>query len=92
MRPLVEVLVGISIVLQLWFVIRLGSPRRSENPPIAWLITALTWGTIAFETLLLLALFRIPTPWWIAAVTLAALDGVWAWWLVALHRSRGSAR
>jgi len=87
-RPLLQVLVTASIVLSLWFVLTLGSPRRSENPLVAWLLAAWAWVTVAFETLLLLSLFRVHVPLWLAAVVLLAQDGVFTWRLILLHRAR----
>lgn len=85
---LLRILVAASVGLSLWFVLSLGDPRRSENVLIAWLLAAWAWVTIAFETLLLLALFRIAVPSWIAAVVLAGQDVVFGWRLVLLHRTR----
>lgn len=85
---LLQALVAASVLLTLWFVLTLGSPRRSENPTIAWLLAAWAWVTVAFETLLLLALFQIHVPAWLAAVVLFAQDGVFAWRLALLWRSR----
>lgn len=87
---LLQLLVAASIGLSLWFVVSLGDPRRSENPSTAWLLAAWAWVTVVFETLLLLALFRVHVPPWIAAVVLFAQDGVFAWRLVLLHRARRS--
>jgi len=84
----IQLLVTASIGLSLWFAVSLGDPRRSENPPVAWLLAAWAWVTVAFEALLLLALFHIHVPAWLAAVVLFAQDGVFAWRLVLLHRAR----
>jgi hypothetical protein len=85
---LLRALVGASISLSLWFVVSLGDPRRTANPPVAWLLAAWGWITIAFELLLLLALLRIHVPPWLAVGVLAAQDTVFAWRLVLLRRSR----
>lgn len=84
----VRVLVGASILLSLWFVISLGNPRRSENPAVAWLLAAWGWVTVAFETMLFVALFSVRVPVWLAAVVLAAQDGVFAWRILLLRRAR----
>jgi hypothetical protein len=84
----IQLLVAASIGLSLWFVVSLGNPRRSESPTMAWLLSAWAWVTVAFETLLLLALFRIHVPAWLAAVVLFAQDGIFAWRLVLLRRTR----
>jgi len=88
----VQLLVAASIGLSLWFVLSLGDPRRSENPTIAWLLAAWAWVTVAFEALLLLALFHIHVPVWLAAVVLFAQDGVFGWRLVLLRRARRADR
>lgn len=88
MTVLLQGLVAASVLLTLWFVLTLGSPRRSENQPIAWLLAAWAWVTVAFETLLLLALFQVHVPGWLAALVLFAQDGVFAWRLALLWRSR----
>lgn len=88
MRALLEFLVGASIVLTLGFVLALGPPWRSRAPGMAWMLASWAWATVAFETLLLLVLFRVPVPLWLAAVALLAQDGVWVWRLVLLHRER----
>src|SRR5258705_33899 len=85
---LLQLLVAASIVLSLWFVLSLGNPRRSENPVVAWLLAAWAWGTVAFELLLLAALFRGHVPPWLAVVVLFAQDGVFGWRMVLLRRSR----
>ena len=85
---LLQLLVAASIVLSLWFVLSLGDPRRSENPIVAWLLAAWAWVTVAFEVLLLLALFRVHVPPWLAVVVLFAQDSVFAWRMVLLRRSR----
>lgn len=88
MRVLLELLVAGSIGLTVWFLVDLGRPWRSEGPLIAWLLAL--WGgvTVAFETLLLLALLSVEVPAWIAALVLAAQDGVFAWRLILLRRAR----
>lgn len=88
MTTLLRILVGASIGLSVWFVITLGPPQRSDNPLIAWLLAAWAWVTIAFEVLLLLALFHIAVPLWIAAVILATQDAIFGWRLVLLYRTR----
>jgi hypothetical protein len=85
---LLRLLVAASIGLSMWFVLSLGDPRRSENQTVAWLLAAWAWVTIAFEALLLLALFRVHVPPWVAVVVLAVQDGVFGWRLVLLYRAR----
>lgn len=88
MRIAIQALVAASILLTLWFVLQLGDPRRSQSPTVAWLLAAWGWITIAFEALLLAALLRIHVPSWLAVLVLFAQDGIFAWRLVLLHRSR----
>lgn len=88
MTVLLRVLVAASILLTLWFVISLGDPRRSENATVAWLLAAWGWITIAFETLLLLALLHVHVPTWVAVLVLFAQDAIFAWRLVLLRRAR----
>jgi len=91
-RAVLQLLVGGSIGLTLWFVLSLGPPRNSQNPSVAWLLAAWAWVTIAFETLLLLALFSVMVPSWLAAGVIAAQDGIFAWRLVLLRKSRRADR
>lgn len=88
MVNLLRMLVAASVGLSLWFVVALGPPQRSDSPLMAWLLSAWAWVTIAFEVLLLLALYRVRVPLWIAAAILAAQDGVFGWRLVLLYRTR----
>lgn len=88
MTTLLRALVAASILLTLWFVISLGDPRRSDSPTVAWLLAAWGWITVAFETLLLLALLRIHVPSWLAVLVLFAQDGIFAWRLVLLRKAR----
>ena len=85
---LLQVLVAGSIGLSLWFVVALGPPWRSQAPTIAWLQAAWAWVAILFEALLLLALFRVGVPLPVWGVVLFAQDGVFAWRLILLRRSR----
>ena len=88
MTVVVQVLVAASIGLTLWFVLSLGPPERSGNVPVAWLLAAWAWVTVAFEVLLLLALFHVHVPVWLAALVLLVQDGVFAWRIVLLRRSQ----
>lgn len=88
MRLLVQVLVGISILLSLRFIADVGNPRRSEIPTIAWLLAAWGWVSVAFETLIFVAMFDVDIPLWIAAVVLAAKDGVYTWRIAVVRRAR----
>jgi len=88
----IQLLVAASIGLSLWFAVSLGNPRRSENPTVAWLLSAWAWVTVAFELLLLLALFRIHAPPWLAALVLFAQDAIFGWRLVLLYRGRRADR
>lgn len=88
MVNVLRLLVGLSVGLSLWFVLSLGPPRRSDNTPVAWLLAAWAWVTIAFELLLLLALFHVRVPLWIAALVLAGQDAIFGWRLVLLYRTR----
>lgn len=92
MRYVLEALVGGSVLLTGWFVLLLGPPQRSVNPPMAWMLAAWAWVTIALESLLLLSLFRVAVSPWIAVVVLLAQDGIWVWRLVLLYRSRRGDR
>lgn len=83
-----EVLVGASVLLGIWFALELGRPWRSENPPMAWLLAAWAWSTVAVETVLLLALFRVAVPAAVVAMVLLGQDSVWVWRLVKLRRER----
>ena len=84
----VQLLVAASIGLSLWFVLSLGPPMRSANVKVAWLLAAWAWVTVAFELLLLLTLFHVHVPIWLAALVLLVQDGVFAWRIVLLRRSR----
>lgn len=88
MRAVFEVLLGLSIVLGVWFAAELGPPWRSDSRVMAWLLAAWTWSTVAVETVLLLALFRIHVPWWVVVAVLVSQDAVWVWRLVKLRRER----
>lgn len=89
-RVLLQLLVGLSIVLTVWFLVALGRPWRSESPTTAWLLAAWAWVTAAFEVLLELVLFRITFPLWVATVILMAQDAVFAWRLVKLRQTRAA--
>ena len=89
---LIQLLVAASIGLSLWFVFSLGPPQGSGNVPVAWLLAAWAWVTIAFEVLLLLALLHVHVPPWLAALVLLVQDGVFAWRIVLLRRSRQADR
>jgi hypothetical protein len=85
---LLEILVAASVLLTLCFALYLGAPWRSEYPPMAWLLAAWAWVTVAFETLLLLALFHIHVPPLLAVLVLAVQDGIFTWRLVLLRQTR----
>jgi len=87
-RLLIQVLVGLSILLPLGVVLRLGDPRRSENPRMAWLLAAWGWVTVAFESLLFVATLGLRVPNWIAVIVLMSQNAVFAWWLIAVYRAR----
>lgn len=84
MTAVVQVLIGASIGLSMWFVLDLGHPRGH----VGWMLAAWGWVTVAFETMLLLATFRVHVPAWAAVVVLLAQDAVFTWRLVLLRRSR----
>jgi hypothetical protein len=87
-RVVFEALLALSVALGLWFAVELGRPWRAENPTMAWLLAAWAWSTVAVESILLLALFRITVPWWVVVVVLAAQDAVWVWRLIRLRQER----
>ena len=84
--------VGTSLLLGLWFVIAFGPPWRSENPPMAWLQAGLALAAIAFDVVVLLALFRLIPIAWSGLLVLAAQDAVFAWRLAVLLRARRRER
>ena len=77
-------LITVSALLGLVFVATLGLPWRSANPAMAWLQSMLAWAAIAFDTVLLLAVFRVHVPTWIVAAILLGQDAAFAWrlWLL----------
>jgi hypothetical protein len=77
-----------SIGLTLWFVLWIGRPRASANPPIAGLLSAWAWTSAAVDVLLLLVVLGLPAPVWLAVVVLAVRNAVWVWRLRALARAR----
>jgi len=87
-RIVFAVLIGVSMLLGLDFVVSFGPPWRSESPAMAWLQAGLAWVALAFDTVLLLALFRVAAPMWIVALILLGQDAVYAWRLVVLRRAR----
>lgn len=84
----IRILVGLSIVLTLAFVLRLGPPWRSANAAGAWLWALMGWTSVAFDTILLLTLLHIPVPAGAALLVLLVQDGVYAWRLFRLETSR----
>lgn len=82
------VLVGVSVVLGLCFVIVFGRPWRSDNPAMAWLQWALAAVALAFDAMVMVSLFRVAVPMWAVALILLAQDGVFAWRLAKLARTR----
>ena len=85
---MIQLLLTASVGLPMWFVLSLGDPRRTQNSRTAWLLAGWGWVTVAWETLILLATFRVAVPLWLAALVLLAQDGVFGWWLVQLYRTR----
>lgn len=81
-------LVGVSIAVTMWFVLRLGNPARTADPAGAWLWAALGWVTVALDTLLLLVLLHVRFPEWIAGLVLAAQDAVYVWRSIRLEKAR----
>jgi len=91
-RAMLGLLVAVSILVTLWFVLRLGNPTRTADPGGAWLWAALGWVTIALDTLLLLVLLHVRFPEWIAGAVLAAQDAVYVWRSVRLEKARRQDR
>lgn len=92
MRLTLQVLLAASILLTALSVLDLGPPYRNANPQVAWLLAAWGWITVALETLLLLALFRVHVSPWVAVVVLLVQDGIWVWRLVVQRRARRKRR
>lgn len=90
MRLLIQILVGLSVLLPLGVVLKLGDPRRSDSPTTAWLLSSWGWVTVAFEALLFVAVLGVGVPNWLGALVLAAQNVVFAWWLVVVHRVRNA--
>lgn len=82
------VLVGASVLLGLCFVVVFGRPWRSDNRAMAWLQWALAAVALAFDVVLMLALFGVVVPMWVVALVLLAQDGVFAWRLAKLAWTR----
>ena len=88
MRVLFGFLIAGSIGLGLWFIVSYGRPWRSDYPAMAWLQSALAAVPVAFDSLLLLALFKLTAPVWLVVAILAAQDVVFGWRVVTLMRAR----
>lgn len=80
----------LSVGLTVWFVVWVGRPTASANPPIASLLSAWAWTSATFDGLLLAAVLGLPVPAWLAVLVLAARNGVWVWRLYALARARSA--
>ena len=89
MRVLIQVLVGLSVLLPLGVVVKLGDPRKSDSPTTAWLLSSWGWVTVVFGALLFVAVLGFDVPVWLGALVLVAQDAVFAWWLIVVHRIRG---
>jgi hypothetical protein len=90
-RIVFMILFGTSVVLGLWFVLDLGPPWRSQLPGTAWLQASLAAVVLALDLVIVLLLLRVPVPWWLIAVLVAAQDAVFVWRLVKLHEARRSS-
>lgn len=91
-RVVYVVLVGASVLLGLWFVVALGRPWRSELPSIAWLQTIVVSVAVAFDLVVLLALFGVATPAWGVALVLASQDAAFSYRLFRLRLARREDR
>jgi hypothetical protein len=87
-RELFAELLIYSIILGGWFVVELGPPWRSLNPPIAWLQASLAWSAIVLDSILLLVLFRVHAPLWVYAVPLVMQGAAFTWRVIVLRRIR----
>lgn len=96
MRVTYGVLIGVAMVLAVGFAIDFGDPRRTENPPAAWLWAAIAWVSASLNALLLVAVVRLPVPAWLlntaALVVLVGQVGVFTWRWAKLRRVRRADR
>jgi len=91
---LLRALVAGSIGFSVYFLVLLGMPWRSRHQrAVTWLLALWAGTTMAVKMLILLALFQVSVPLWVAAVVLAAEEAVFAWRVVVLrHARRADAR
>jgi amino acid transporter len=87
---LAAVLLGLSVVLNLAFVVLLGNPRKQPDRPIAWFLASTGWGAVALDATLLVSVLGAHVPPLVGVAVVAVQDGIFGWRLWLMYQSRRS--
>ena len=88
MNTIAGVIVGLSVLLNLAFVVRFGRPGRHPDKSMARYLASTGWQQLTLDTVLLVSLFGLHVSPWIALCVLAFGDVVAGWRLWLLERAR----
>lgn len=90
MKELIAVELAYAVVMAVTFLAFFGLPWRHEDPGMGWHIAGFTFAITSLLALLLAAVLGVVVQLWLAALVLAAVDGVLTWRLVLYIRSKHS--